>query len=174
MFNKNNKSINRSLKLEDNLNNLFTDTVALAIDAAVQRIKAFNSLHCIHKDVIIVQAFTEVEKEFGVDLSGWKKLLLTAENSLDESLVNYGPSQIAEKLSKQLNIKFTVKQINKLLKEYHLQYKDHSSWKLTDAGKQYGTIYQSGNNDVQIRWKPTVVNYLEDSLMNDLKRSDNL
>ena len=163
MFNKNNKSINRSLKLEDNLNNLFTDTVALAIDAAVQRIKAFNSLHCIHKDVIIVQAFTEVEKEFGVDLSGWKKLLLTAENSLDESLVNYGPSQIAEKLTEKTGTTYTARKINILLTKLGYQFRNDTGWVLTDSGKQFANAYpyeRNGHTGFQILWDEKVLQQL--------------
>ena len=82
----------------------YTDKTALAIDSASQRARAFSTLRGVHEGIAIAHAFNEVEKEFRVDLTGWKQLIPAAETTP----VDYNPTQIAEKLSDGVNYKLLV------------------------------------------------------------------
>ena len=137
-----------------------TDIKAHAIDAAGQRAKAFNRYFGVSKEISSVHALSEVEKEFEIDLSEWKKLLPPVENAPTD----YTPTQLAEKLSKG-GVVFTARQINSFLKENGLQYKVHKEWKLTEKGKPYGTAYpyeRNGHTGFQIRWNNRLLKLLKD------------
>lgn len=137
-----------------------TDLKAHAIDSAGQRAKAFNKYFGVSVKISSVHALGEVEKEFNIDLSSWKKLLPPVENVPTD----YNPTQLAEKLSKG-GVSFTAKQINSVLKDIGFQYKEDKQWKLTDKGKKYGIAYpyeRNGHTGFQIRWKPEVVKIIED------------
>ena len=138
----------------------FTDLTALAMDTASQRARAFSSFIGVQPGIAIAHAINEVEKEFCVNLSGWKQLLPAAESHP----VDYNPTQLAEKLSKTYGVLVNAQQVNCYLRELNLQYKSNKTWYLTDAGKEYGVTYpyeRNGHSGFQIRWKAAVEKLIE-------------
>ena len=129
------------------------------IDAGQQAI-VLNQYFGVNLGIARAHAINQAEKDYRIDLSEIKKLL----PAVEDTPVDYTPTQIAEYLAEKYQEKFTARQVNNLLRDFNFQYKDPSGWKLTYEGKDYGTSYpyeRNGHTGFQIKWKPSVLKFLE-------------
>lgn len=132
--------------------------VAQAIISAGQAANGLITFFDVNKSLARACALNSAEKQFGVDLSDFKKLLPASDSP--EELT---PTLIAQQLSDKLGEKYTAKRVNLMLAERGLQYKDSSGWKLTDSGKHFGAMYpyeRNGHTGYQLRWNQSVVTTL--------------
>lgn len=132
--------------------------VAQAIISAGQAANGLITFFDVNTGVARACALNSAEKQFGVDLSDFKKLLPASDSP--EELT---PTLIAQQLSDRLGEKYTAKRVNLMLAERGLQYKDSSGWKLTDSGKHFGAMYpyeRNGHTGYQLCWNQSVVTTL--------------
>lgn len=75
----------------------------------------------------------------------------------------------ATKVGEPLNM--SSRAVNTTLEQLGFQYRDENKdWKLTEAGTAYGEMkpyHRNGHSGYEVRWKPSVVDVLRNSLKND-------
>ncbi|MBB6694371.1 hypothetical protein H7B90_23525 [Cohnella xylanilytica] len=131
--------------------------------------KLLSTTAGVKPGIALAAAISEAEKETGVSLDVYKKLLPAA----DHETGILTPTLIAEKTGMKSGIA-----VNKLLEELGLQYiektirkskstgkdKEVKTWRLTEEGKKYGEEFpfvRNGHSGYQIKWSEDVLELIQ-------------
>jgi len=127
-----------------------TPTADIIIDVkeTAENIKA---LFKVKNGIAISQAIDTVSMIRGVEIQNLKELIPPADH--DTGYLN--ATQIGEKLGG-----VSARDVNRMLAEANLQYKDGENWRITQTGSEYGEempYTKNGHSGYQIRWSNKII-----------------
>ena len=124
--------------------------VAPALKDIEISVELVEKLYGVKHGIALASCKNAVEKNHGLDLSAFDNLLPAAEHNIGYLT----PTQIGKEIGK------SAQYVNKKLLEKGLQEKDGNSYKLTDAGKEYGEAMpfeRNGHAGYQIKWSTEIL-----------------
>lgn len=124
--------------------------------------KTLANVTGIQLGIACAVAINRAEEKTGESFAEYKKLLPVAKH--ETGFMN--PTMIGSKLG---NVK--AKDVNLLLQEYGLQYKEDKSWRLTDEGMKYGEEmpYERNNHSgYQVRWNENVIEFMKEKVRKEV------
>lgn len=133
-----------------------SNVVGTAIYSVGENAKMLESIFALKHGMALAVSINMTQEQTSVDLDPLKKLV-----PAEEYPGYMNPTQVGEKLGGIRPV-----QVNKLLAEIGLQYKDSvsNSWRLTEDGKGYGEekpYTNHGHSGYSIAWNDLVVKVLE-------------
>lgn len=128
------------------------DEIGLARDS-------IKNVFKVKEGIALAKAMTLVEEYIGKELTQLKQLIPAAEH--ETGFMN--ATQLGEKLGG-----FTAREVNKILEEADMQYRDGRDWRLTEEGAEYGEempYTKNGHSGYQIRWSEKILEELPKAIM---------
>lgn len=115
---------------------------------------AIQNVFAVKDGIALAQATDIIGEFYGHNLSALKKLIPPA----DHKTGFLNATMIGAKLGG-----VSAQDVNRMLANFGLQYKDESGWRLTALGKRYAEEYpytRNGHSGYQIKWSESVVSIL--------------
>ena len=133
--------------------------ITIALKDVKSAVELVEELFAVKHGIALATCINVAEKNYCVDLSAFEKLLPPAEHEIGY----LSATQLGELIAKEKNLKkFSAQKVNQVLLEKGLQEKDGNSYKLTDAGKEYGEAMpyeKNGHTGYQIKWSAAVSDF---------------
>lgn len=127
-----------------------TPTADIIIDVK-ETAENIQALFKVKNGIAISQAIDTVSVIRGVEIQNLKELIPPADH--DTGYLN--ATQIGEKLGG-----VPARDVNRMLAEANLQYKDGENWRITQTGSEYGEempYTKNGHSGYQIRWSNKII-----------------
>ena len=124
--------------------------------------KAMSKVKGVNESLATACTLDAIERTTGLPAT----LLTKALPAVDiEDAATLNPTQVGESMN------MSGRSVNNALEKMDLQYRDEAkNWKLTEAGTAYGEMkpfHKNGHSGYEIRWKPSVIDVVRNSLTMD-------